>query len=95
LNDTPAAIPWYKSHVLRALLTIALSQGIARLQSKFHIDVSLYGIGVNDMVSFLMDAISGVALAWAAKARVTMPQPTITATKTQAAAINAAQESTK
>ncbi len=83
-DDVPSAIPWYKSHVLRSLLVILVSQGIARLQTRFHIDMNMYGVSTADAVNWLMDIISAGAIAWAAKARVSMPQPTITSTQAKA-----------
>lgn len=85
----PAAIPWYRSTVLRGVLTIAATQFVGRLQTRYHIDTSVVGLGVNDIVSWAMDAISAGALAYMARNRVTQKaSPVITATKAAADQMN-------
>lgn len=89
MTDLPAAIPWYRSHVLRGILIIVVSQVVSRLQSKLHIDISVYGFSTADLVGWMMDVISAGAAYWAFNARATKAMPTITVNKTQADAINA------
>jgi len=84
------ALPWYKSRILQGLLTIVVSQLVARAQAQFHID--FMGMSVTDIVNWLMDAISAGGVYWATHARVasTVPiPPVVTLTKTQADQINA------
>jgi hypothetical protein len=88
----PAAIPWYKSHVLQGILVAVIAQGILRLKAQFGIDLSQYaafGLDANGIAMWIMDIISAAALSYAARARVSKPMPAVTANKTQAAAINA------
>jgi hypothetical protein len=74
----PATIPWWKSNVLRALLTILLTQVIARVQSHYKVDFAVFGITITDAVNWTMDIISAAAVAWAAQSRITKPMPAVT-----------------
>lgn len=85
----PAAIPWYKSTVLRGILTIVVTQVIGRVQSEYHIDTEVLGLGVNEIVTWLMNMLSAAALAYIAHARVTQKTaPAVTATQSQADKVN-------
>lgn len=86
----PAAIPWYRSHVLQGILVAVIAQGLLRLKTQFGIDLTLSGIDANSAANWIIDGISAAALAYATRARVSKPMPAVTANKTQAAAINAA-----
>ncbi len=84
----PAAMPWYKSTVLRGVLTIVVTQIVSHAQAQYHFDTQLLGLGVNDIVSWVMDLIS--ALAYMTHGRVTQKSaPTITASQSTADQINA------
>lgn len=75
--DPIQPIPWYKSAVLRGLLVIVVTQGIARAQALWKIDVTVFGLDVNSIVSWLMDLISAGAAAYAAHGRIIKPTPPI------------------
>lgn len=66
-----APIPWYKSPVLVGIATAAAAQLIARVQSKFHVDLAIYGINANDLANWALDTVSGVAIAVATRSRLT------------------------
>jgi hypothetical protein len=88
MTDT-MAIPWYKSRILQGLLTIVVTQIVAKVQSQWHVD--FMGISVTDIVSWLMNIISAGAVYWATHARVapTVPiPPVVTGTQAQADVIN-------
>ena len=90
--QTVTAIPWYKSRILQGLLTIVVSQVVAKVQAQWHIDFQ--GMSVTDIVSWLMDAISafGVYLATHARVAPSVPiPPVVTGTQSQADVINGAQ----
>lgn len=91
-DSIPAAIPWYKSGVFRGFLVAAFSQVIARVASKYHLDVSaLAAAGVNPdvLAQIVLDGISTMAGAYALHARATKPMAAIVLTKKRADAINA------
>lgn len=87
-NAAPAAIPWYKSHILQGILTVVVTQVIAKVASLYHIDFAVLGLDVNSIVEWLMNIISAAAVAYATHARVTKPIPPVTLTKTEAAKAN-------
>ncbi len=66
-----APIPFWKSPVLVGIATAAAAQVIARVQSKFHVDLSVYGVNANDLANYALDLVSGLAVTWAAHARAT------------------------
>ena len=87
------SIPWYKSAVLRGFLTAFFTQAIARVASRYHIDLpalSAAGINPDLLTQMTLDGISALALAYGAHGRITKPNPPITLTKKQADAANAA-----
>lgn len=89
-DDAPVAIPWYKSTVLRGILTIIVTQIVGKLQTQYHFDTTVAGLGVNDIVSWVMDGISAGALAYMTHGRVTQrAAPAIVGTKSTADQINA------
>lgn len=77
----PQPTVWYKSPVLVGLLTAASAQIIARVQSKYHVDLAVFGINANDLANWILDAASGVAVAWAARSRIKSTAAPITFTK--------------
>lgn len=89
-TPAPAAIPWYNSTVFRGILTIIVTQLVNGAQAKYHFDAQLLGLGINDIVAWIMDGISAGALAYMAHGRVTQKTaPSITATKATADQVNA------
>ena len=91
MNDTPAAIPWYRSTVFRGILTIVVTQAINKSQAEFHFDATVLGLGVNEVVGWIMDLISAGALAYMGHGRATATSlPTLTGTKSAADEINVA-----
>lgn len=90
MNDTPAAIPWWKSTVFRGILTIVVTQVISKAQAQYHFDATVLGLGVNEVVGWIMDLISAGALAYMGHGRATATSlPTLTGTQTTANQINA------
>lgn len=90
-DQFPAAIPWYNSVVLRGIVTIVVTQIVSRLQQQYHIDTTVLGFGVNDIVSWIMDVISAGALAYMTHGRVVQKSsPVITASQSAADIINIA-----
>lgn len=92
-TPAPAAIPWYRSQQLQAILTIVFTQVIARvsayLHAKYNFDVSLLGITSADLVEWTMDGLSALGVYWATHARVTQKSaPTIVSSQTKADVIN-------
>lgn len=89
----PAAIPWYKSAVFRGFLIAFFSQVIARVASKYHIDVATltaFGINADLLTQMALDGIATAAGAYALHGRATKALPAVTLTKKQADAENAA-----
>ena len=85
----PVAIPWYKSKILQGILTGIVAQIVARLQSVYHIDITVWGLDVPSLVQWLMDLITAGAIAYTTHARVTQKSaPAVVATKKQADDIN-------
>lgn len=90
-DPPPAAMPWYKSSILRGVLTIIVTQVINHAQAQYHFDTQLLGFGVNDVVALIMDMISAGALAYMTHGRVTQKSaPMITVTQATATQINIA-----
>jgi hypothetical protein len=89
-DDTtaPVAIPWYKSAVLRGILIAVLTQVLDKIQIRYHMNLSLFGLNAQDIADWVMDGISGAAITYAAHARVVKPSPVVTTTKAKADAIN-------
>lgn len=87
-NAAPVAIPWYKSHILQGILTVVVTQLIAKVTSLYHIDFAVLGLDVNSIVEWLMNIISAAAVAYATHARVTKPIPLVTLTKIGADKVN-------
>jgi hypothetical protein len=83
MNDVPA-IPWYRSHILQGILTVVVTQLIAKITALWHINFALFGLDVNSIVEWLMNIISAAAVAYATHARATKPIPPITFTQTGA-----------
>lgn len=82
------AMPWYQSKVITALVTIVVSQLVGLAARKFAIDITTFGLSVPDIVTFAMNTLAGVAVAYGWVGRVaTAP---VTLKKSTADAINAA-----
>jgi hypothetical protein len=69
------AIPWYRSRILQGLLTIIVTQIVAKVTAQYHINFEVLGLSVNDIVAWLMNLISAGAAAWAVHARVAPSVP--------------------
>lgn len=92
-SNLPAAIPWYKSAVFRGFLIAFFTQVIARVASKYHIDVAVlteFGINADLLTQMALDGIATMAGAYALHARATKAMPAITVTRKQADVANAA-----
>lgn len=88
-DPAPVAIPWYKSKILQGVVTGIVAQVISRLQNQYHIDLTVYGVTANDLVSGIMDLITVAAIGWTTRARVTQTTaPQIVASKSTADSIN-------
>jgi hypothetical protein len=92
MDETPAAIPWYKSSALRGLLVV-LVVGILKhfkIGDMFSQDV------VGTIVDDALDVVGAIGVAIAAHARVTQKSaPKITLTNSAAVAINKPVEGDK
>lgn len=92
------AIPWYRSRITQGLLTVLFSQVVRRIQSKYSIDLSVWGTSVVDLVNGTTDGLSLIALYWAAHARlspkVPIP-PVVTLTKSAADELNEKEKQEK
>lgn len=73
-NETgaPDTVVWYKSAVIRGLLTVFVTQAIARLH------LGAYLTNSEEVVNAIMDLISTAALAYAAHGRISKPNPPVT-----------------
>jgi hypothetical protein len=87
------AVVWYKSRILQSLLTIVVTQIIAKVTAQYHIDFAVLGLTADNIVQWIMDGISAAAVYWATHARVA-PQvpipPVVTLTQTGADKANIA-----
>lgn len=80
----PAAIPWYKSNVLRGLLIVVITHTLAHYKLISQFTPTDIGIFVDDGLSVL----GYLAAGFSAYARVRDPNPPITTTKAKAEAKN-------
>jgi hypothetical protein len=87
---TPAAIPWYKSQVLRGIVLAILTQVIARIQSYYHIDMTVFGLSADNVTGWTLDVISAAAAAWAIRARAAKPNPPLVSSQAKADAATVA-----
>lgn len=76
-STPPTSIPWYQSAVLKGLLIAALTQLLVQLKHKYNIDLSVYGVDVNDIAVWLMNIVGAAAVAYAAHGRVSKPLPQV------------------
>lgn len=89
----PAAIPWYKTAVIRGILIAFFTQVIARVAGRYHIDIaglSALGINADMLAQMTLDGISAMAGAYAIHGRVIKPLPAVTLTQKKADVENAA-----
>lgn len=78
----PDSIPWYRSKILVGVLTAIAAQVLSRVQAKYHVDASVYGINANDLATWALDAISALGAGLAVHGRATQKAaPAITLTK--------------
>lgn len=90
---SPAAIPWYKTAVIRGILVAVFTQLLAGVARKFHMDIgalAAIGLDANTLTEIALDGIGAAAAAYALHGRVVKPLPAVTLTKKQADAANAA-----
>lgn len=88
-ESSPVAIPWYKSDIMRGIVTGVVAQLIAKLQAKFHLDLAAWGLSDGTIVTIVMDGITALAIAYTARARLTQKSaPSITLTAKKAETIN-------
>lgn len=80
---TPAAIPWYRSNVLRGIFVTT----VAGIASRFHITAK-FAPDASLIVDTALDIVSLCGAAFAAYSRVHTPMPKVVRTKRQAEAIN-------
>ena len=88
------ALPWYKSRIIQGLLTVFVTQVVKHVTDHYHIDLTVWGTAVPDIVNGTMDGIGFVALAWAGHARVSPKVPipnVVTLTQNKADNINSGQ----
>jgi hypothetical protein len=90
----PAVIPWYKSTILRGILIAFATQLIDKIQIRYHMNLSLFGLNAQDVADWAMDAISAGAMAWAVKGRVVGPVPPVALNKAAAQAANSCSSTT-
>lgn len=83
------AVPWYQSPVIRAFVTVLVTQLVAAAARKWKFDISAYGLDVNSLVEWVMNAIALGAVTWGVHARATTSRAPITLTQAKADAINA------
>jgi hypothetical protein len=84
----PVAIPWYRSRIMQGLVTVVVTQLVAKIEAHYHVDLSVLGISVDDAVQGVMNAIAAFAAYWAIHARVSPAVPipqivTVTAAKAE------------
>ena len=89
-DETPAAIPWYHSAILRGILAAFFTQILAKINRAYHVDLTVWGLDVNTCTEIALDGISSAALAYAFHGRTVKPLPAVTLTKSKADEINAA-----
>jgi len=87
-QDAPVAIPWYKSAVLKGIIIAVLTQVLDKIQIRYHMNLSVFGLDAQVIADWAMDAISAAAMGYAAHARVVKPSPVVTLTKAKADAVN-------
>jgi hypothetical protein len=93
VNETPQVIPWYRSAILKGILTSVCAQIIRAVADHFHIKsdtLGSLGIDPNSLADWIMNGMSGAALYYAAHARVVKPVPAVVLTKASADTANAA-----
>ena len=79
-DPTPAAIPWYKSNILRSLVAIAVTHTLVH----YNLVSQFTPADVGDFVNGLLSAIGYGATAFAAYSRVAHPTPPIVSSKAKA-----------
>jgi hypothetical protein len=84
MADTPNAIPWYKSNVLRGLLVVVLTHTLVH----YHIVSQFTPDDIGSFVDELMSLLGYAGAGLAAYARVKTPMPAVTLTKAKADSLN-------
>lgn len=86
MGETPNAIPWWKSAVIRRLALSIVVQIVAIT----HTSKYLAGVDLGALVDDLLE-LAGIAYAgWAIHARATKPMPEVVSSQTKADVANAA-----
>lgn len=81
------AMPWFQSKVMVAFVTIIVTQIAGWLTRKYGVDLTAYGVAVPDVVSWITNTASALAIAYGWAGRVaTAP---VTLSKAKADTINA------
>lgn len=87
--DPSAAIPWYRSAVLKGILVLICTQILDRVQKKYQLNLSVFGLDANDLADWILEyVVTPAAGAYIVHARVTKPSPPVTLTKAAAVAAN-------
>jgi hypothetical protein len=92
-STQPAAIPWYKTAVIRGILVAVFTQLLAGVARKFHMDIgalAAIGLDANTLTEITLDGIGAAAAAYALHGRVVKPLPAVTLTRAKADELNAA-----
>jgi|ERR1700733_2599977 len=85
MNDSPSAIPWYRSHILQMLCVAAVTRALVH----FHIADTFSSADIALFVDNVLDAIGAASLGYAAYSRTQHPTPTVTITQAKADVVNA------
>lgn len=81
------AKPWYESPIFVALVTLVITRVVNIAQQKYHFDISVYGVTVNDLVSYALDGVGAICALVIAYYRAKIAP--LTLTKSKANALNA------
>jgi hypothetical protein len=84
MSDAPAAIPWYKSHILQMLCVAAVTRALVH----FHIADTFSSADIALFVDNVLDAIGAASLGYAAYSRTKHPTPAVTTTQAKADVVN-------
>lgn len=94
MTDASQVIPWYKSAILKGIVTALCAQALKGVADHFHIKsdtLATLSLDPNGLADWIMNVLSTAALAYAAHARVVHPVPPVTLTKASADAANFSQ----
>lgn len=80
-DPVPPTLPWYRSPVLKGILIAVCAQVLLKVQRKWGIDLSQYGIDATALAEWVLNIVAGAALTWAAHSRITSPIQPVTLRK--------------